>query len=164
VPRFEIELAGEQAPYPSPLRVRRAGGIGRPPADYCFDPRVDAWVAALESMDDDGRRASLAYVAGQQVDIPHAELNEALRRALVVRAVGGSPQRELHLDEDAVVRLADELDGAERRAALRSGLESLRVHVQARPAAEAALDALLADGDLAWRCFAAAHVAAVIAS
>src|SRR5205814_3000576 len=56
-----------------------------------------SWVAALDSMDDDGRRASLAFVAGQQVDIPVAELNEALRRALVVRAVGGSPQRELSL-------------------------------------------------------------------
>ena len=152
--------AGEQAPYPSPLRVRRAGGLGRSPADYCFDPRVDAWVAALEAMDDDGRRASLAYVAGQQVDIPEGALNEALRRALVVRAVGGSPQRELRLDEEAVVRLADELDGAERRAALRSGLESLRIHVRTGSDAEAALDELLADCDLAWRCFAAAHVAA----
>jgi hypothetical protein len=115
-------------------------------------------------MDDDGRRASLAYVAGEHVEIPESELNEALRRALVVRAVGGSPQRELGLDEEAVLRLADELDGAERRAALRSGLESLRVHIRAGTAAEAALDALLADGDLAWRCFAAAHVAAELAS
>jgi hypothetical protein len=121
---------------------------------------VEAWVAGLESMDDEGRRTSLAYVAGQQVDIPEDVLNEALRRALVVRAVGGSPQRELSLDEEAVVRFAGELDGAERRAALRSGLESLRVHVQAGSAGEAALDELLADGDLAWRCFAAAHVAA----
>jgi hypothetical protein len=124
---------------------------------------VDAWAAALESMDDDGRRASLAYVAGQQVEIPEGELNEALRRALVVRAVGGSPQRELVLEEEAVLRLADELDEVERRAALRNGLESLRVHVQARPAAETALDALLADGDLAWRCFAAANIAAELA-
>jgi hypothetical protein len=111
-------------------------------------------------MDTEGRRASLAYVAGQQVEIPESEVNEALRRALVVRAVGGSPQRELQLEEEAVLRLAAELDGAERREALRSGLESLRVHVRARPVAEAALDALLADGDLAWRCFAAAHIAA----
>jgi hypothetical protein len=125
---------------------------------------VEAWVAALESMDDDGRRASLAYVAGQQVDIPEGELNEALRRAVVVRAVGGSPQRDLRLDDEAVLRLADELDGNDRRSALRSGLESLRVHVQARPAAEAALDALLAEDDLAWRCFAAAHLAAELVS
>ena len=105
------------------------------------------------------RRAALAYVAGQAVEIPEDELNEAVRRALVVRAVGGSPQRELSLAEEAVVRLAEELDGAERRRALEQGLESLRVHVRERPAVTASLDQLLADSDLAWRCFAAAQVA-----
>ncbi len=113
-------------------------------------------------MDDAGRRASLAYVAGQQVEIPEEELNEALRRALVVRAVGGNPQRELSLEEDAVVRLATELDATERRAALQQALEALRDHVHGGPAA-ASLDELLADGDLAWRCFAAAQVAAELA-
>jgi len=121
---------------------------------------MEAWVAGLEAMDDDGRRVSLAYVAGQNVEIPDDDLNEALRRALVVRAVGGSPQRELSLEEDAVVRLADELDGTERRRALQRSLESLREHVHDRPAAAASLDELLADADLAWRCFAAAQVAA----
>jgi len=121
---------------------------------------MEAWVAGLEAMDDDGRRVSLAYVAGQNVEIPDDDLNEALRRALVVRAVGGSPQRELSLEEDAVVRLADELDGTERRRALQRSLESLREHVHDRPAAAASLDELLADDDLAWRCFAAAQVAA----
>ena len=58
---------------------------------------------------------SLAWGAGRALPIPEEELNEALRRALVVRAVGGSPQREVTLDEDAVVRLAEELDSAERR-------------------------------------------------
>jgi beta-glucosidase-like glycosyl hydrolase len=115
-------------------------------------------------MDDDGRRASLAYIAGQQVEIPEDELNEALRRALVVRAVGGNPQRELSLEEEAVVRCAEELDGAERRRALRQALESLRVDVQELSPGAAALDELLADDDLAWRCFAAAHLAAEIAN
>ena len=124
---------------------------------------MEAWIAALETMDDEGRRASLAYVAGKQVEIPDDELNEALRRALVVRAVGGNPQRELRLDEEAVVRLADELDGVERRAALRRGLEPLRGLVAAGPAA-AELDELLANTALAWRCFAAAHLAAEIAN
>jgi hypothetical protein len=124
---------------------------------------MDDWVTGLDAMDADGRRASLAYVAGQQVAIPQDELNEALRRAVVVRAVGGSPQRELSLDESAVVRCAVELDGIERRRALQHGLESLRVELEGRPAAAAALNELLADGDLAWRCFAAAHVAAELA-
>jgi hypothetical protein len=123
---------------------------------------MEAWVAALEAMDAEGRRASIAYVAGQQVEIPEGELNEALRRALVVRAVGGNPQRELRLEEDAVVRLAEELDGAERREALRRALEPLRELVEAGPAATE-LDALLADTDLAWRCFAAAQLAAELA-
>jgi hypothetical protein len=125
---------------------------------------MEAWLGALEAMDDDGRRASLAYVAGQQVEIPEGELNEALRRALVVRAVGGNPQRELSLEEEAVVRCAEELDGAGRRRALRQALESLRVHVQNLPPAADSLDELLEDGDLAWRCFAAAHLAAEIAN
>src|ERR1051326_8695175 len=107
---------------------RTAGGLG----NTCFDPRVEAWVAAREWMDEDGRRASLAYVAGQHVDIPEAELNESLRRAVVVRAVGGTPQRELALDEVAVVRLADELDAPERRAELRRGLDALRAEVAAQ--------------------------------
>ena len=120
---------------------------------------MEAWVAGLEAMDDDGRRAALAYVAGQQVEIPEDDLNEALRRALVVRAVGGNPQRELSLEEEAVVRLAEELDGTERRRTLQQALESLRVHVLELPAAAALLDQLLADGDLSWRCFAAAQLA-----
>ncbi len=120
---------------------------------------MDAWVAGLEDMDNDARRAALAYVAGGEVEIPEDELNEATRRALVVRAVGGSPQRELRLNEEAVVRLAEELDGAGRRRELEEGLAALRVHVRERPAVAAALDELLADSDLAWRCFAAAQVA-----
>jgi hypothetical protein len=93
--------------------------------------------------------------------IPEDELNEALRRALVVRAVGGSPQREVTLEEEAVLRLADELDGRERRAALSRGLETLRARVESSAAAET-LDVLLADGDLAWRCFAAGRLAAEV--
>jgi hypothetical protein len=120
---------------------------------------VQEWVATLEDMEGDARRASLAYVAGLQVNIPEEELNEALRRALVVRAVGGNPQRELRLDEEAVTRCAAELDGAERRQALQQALEALRVDVEGRPAADS-LEELLADGDLAWRCFAAANLAA----
>jgi hypothetical protein len=114
-------------------------------------------------MDADGRRASLAYVAGREVEIPEDELNEALRRAVVVRAVAGSPQRELALDEAAVVRFAEEVDRAERRRALHSALESLRAHVAERSLAAASLEELLADGELAWRCFAAAQVAAELA-
>jgi hypothetical protein len=120
---------------------------------------MQEWVSTLEDMEGDARRAARAYVAGLQGDIPEEELNEALRRALVVRAIGGNPQRELRLDEEAVTRLAEELDRVERRRALHEALDALRVHVRDHPAAES-LEELLADGDLAWRCFAAAQVAA----
>ncbi len=117
------------------------------------------WLDLLETFGEVDRCVSVVWVAGRDVAIPEDELNEALRRALVIRAVGGAPDRELTLEDESVVRLAAELDGAEPRAALRRGLESLRGVLAARPAAAATLDVLLADGDLAWRCFAAGHVA-----
>ena len=83
--------------------------------------------------------------------MPEDERNEALRRALVVRAVGGDPTRDLELDEPAVTRLAEELDAPERREALLAALRTIP---------HAAVDALAADPDLAWRCYAAALIAA----
>jgi hypothetical protein len=79
----------------------------------------------------------------------------------VVRAVEGSPQREVTLEEDAVLRLAEELDSAERRAALLRELASLRDSLG--PDAAAALETLLVDDGFAWRCFAAGLLAAELA-
>jgi hypothetical protein len=124
---------------------------------------MDAWVESLDSMEPDVRLVAVAHAAGQKVEIPCAESNEALRRALVVRAVGGSPVRDLELGEEAVARLAAELDDADRRRALRAGLDSLRAALETRPAGAASLDALLADDDLAWRCFAAGRLAQELA-
>ena len=76
---------------------------------------VDDWLDTLEAMQDDERWASLAYVAGQQVELDSDELNGALRRAILLLATGGDPQRELALDSRAVVALADELDAETRR-------------------------------------------------
>ena len=88
-------------------------------------------------------------------------MNEALRRALVVRAVGGNPQREVSLEEDAVVRLADELDLPARRGELMRSLQSLRA--TAGPNASGSIDALVADATFTWRCFAAGCLAAELA-
>jgi hypothetical protein len=104
---------------------------------------------------------SLAWGAGRAVAIPEDELNEALRRALVVRAVGGSPQREVTLDEDAVVRLAQELNSSERRSDMIRSLQSLRA--DAGPNASGSIDALVADASFTWRCFAAGCLAAELA-
>ena len=93
--------------------------------------------------------------------IPEDELNEALRRALVVRAVEGSPQREVTLEEDAVLRLAAELDAPERRTAIVRELSSLREALGRR--GSASLETLVADDVFAWRCFAAGLLAAELA-
>ena len=123
---------------------------------------MEAWVEGLDALAGDALLVSLAWVAGREVPISDERANEALRRALVVRAVGGDPTRELTLGEEAVSRLAAELDGAEARAALRDGLETLRPLVEGRAAA-AAVETLLADDALAWRCFAASLLAAELA-
>jgi len=93
------------------------------------------------------------------VEIPEEELNEALRRALVVRAVEGSPQREVGLEEDAVARLAAELASGARRESLIVSVDALR-DGGLGPKALVSADVLLADVDLAWRCFAAGELAA----
>jgi hypothetical protein len=121
---------------------------------------LGAWLDLLDGLDEVERCVSAAWVGGRAVEIPEEETNEALRRALVVRAVEGSPQREVTLDEDAVARLADELDSAARREALLLALETLREQGADTPAASAAIDALLADDGFAWRCFAAGLLAA----
>src|SRR5207244_12340519 len=54
---------------------------------------VDDWLDTLEAMQDDERWASLAYVAGQQVELDSDELNGALRRGMLLLATGGDPQR-----------------------------------------------------------------------
>jgi hypothetical protein len=117
------------------------------------------WLDLLEELGEVERCVSIAWAAGAAVAIPDDELNEALRRALVVRAVGGSPQREVALDEDAVARLADELESPARRQELLVSIDALRSGSLGPRALEAA-DALLGDVDLAWRCFAAGQLAA----
>ncbi|MHB8641529.1 MAG: hypothetical protein ACYDA3_01370 [Gaiellaceae bacterium] len=124
---------------------------------------MEEWLDGLETMSDEARWTSLAFVAGQSVEIPEDELNEALRRALVVRAVGGDPTRELELGETSVTRLADEVAADERRAQLQSALAELRPRGAGRPAVAEAIVVLLADAELAWRCYAAALIAGELA-
>ena len=59
---------------------------------------MEDWLDALEAMDDDERWTSLAYVAGQRLELDPDELNGPLRRAVLLLAAGGDPQRELRLD------------------------------------------------------------------
>jgi hypothetical protein len=124
---------------------------------------MDQWFDVLADMGEQERWVSLAYVAGQSVEIDEDELHGALRRAMLLRATGGDPHRELELDEPSVMRFAEELDTPQRREELQLGLASIRDTGEGRPHVGEAIVALLANPELSWRCFAAARVAAELA-
>ena len=113
----------------------------------------------LDTLGEVERWVSICFVAGRAVTIDPDELNSALRRAVVVRAVGGDPHRELTIDEDAVVRLAEELDATERREQLQLGLAALRDLGRGRPEVEETIVTLIAAPDLSWRAFCAGLLA-----
>ena len=102
---------------------------------------------------------ALAYLAGQDIAVDEDELRGGLRRAELLLATGGDPRRELELDGRAVESLAADLDGPAARAELRAGLARLLDEAQGLPTTTNALSVLLADAELAWRCFACALLA-----
>lgn len=131
------------------------GAAGLPGVPHLYSiPSVrtdsEQWLGLLDSFGEVERWTALAFVAGRAVELPDDERNEAVRRAVVVRAVGGDPSRELDLEETAVTRLAEELDAPERREQLQLALAQIP---------HPAVGALLDDPELAWRCFAAALIA-----
>lgn len=105
--------------------------------------------------------AALAFVAGQLLALDQTELSAARRRAMFVLAAGGDPHRELNPDSPAVASLARDLDSPELRADLARTLGALSD--AARPATTAAIDALVADDDLALRTLATALLAEELA-
>ncbi len=145
----------------SPEGVAAARLAERPPPDFIRG--VEEWLDTLAAMSDNERWTSLVYVAGRELELPEDAVNEAVRRAVVVRAVGGDPQRELELDETAVARLADELDSDERRERLQLAIASLRSYGDGRPVVANAIAELLANPELAWRCYAAGLLAQALA-
>jgi hypothetical protein len=108
--------------------------------------------------------AVLAYLAGQTVELPAGELNEARRRTLLLLAAGGDPHRELGIDDRAVKSLATELLTEERRAGLGAGLDDLALRARELPRVREAVLRLVSDLDLAWRLFALTLVAEELAS
>jgi hypothetical protein len=96
----------------------------------------------------------LAYVAGQKVVIPQAELNETRRRALLLLAAGGDPHRELGVDDRAVKAIAVDLFSEERRAKLGTGIDELVLLARDLPRTRDAALYLAGDLDLAWRLYA----------
>ena len=97
----------------------------------------------------------IAWIAGAAIPFDPAELHGARRRSLLLLAAGGDPHRALEQDDRAVTALAAELDRPERREVLAFGLAELRGEAEGLPVSSAAVEALLADGDLAWHALAA---------
>jgi hypothetical protein len=97
----------------------------------------------------------LAWIAGRSLELDEAEVKGAVRRAVLLLATGGDPQREPDLEGRAVTALAADLDRPERREALADALADLRPYAGGLPQVEALVDELLLDADLAWRALAA---------
>ena len=101
----------------------------------------------------------VAYLAGQRVQLPEPELNEARRRAMLLLAAGGDPRRELGVDDRAVKALAVDLWKEERGRDLAAGLDALALRARELPRARDAVLYLVRDLDLAWRLFALGLIA-----
>lgn len=124
---------------------------------------VREWLAGLEQQLAQGpvpeRWTMLAYVAGREIALGEEELNEAIRRAVLLLAAGGDPNRGLELDGRAVTALAEDLDEEDRREQLLRGVDELIGLAERLPKVRAALFDLAAAPDVAWRSFACALLA-----
>jgi hypothetical protein len=99
----------------------------------------------------------LCWLVRDEIAITEDELNAARRRAMFVLAAGGDPHRELEPDSIAAERLAAELDTPPRREELAAALAELPA--DGLPVVAAAVEALRAEPELAWRSFALALLA-----
>lgn len=125
------------------------------------------WLAQLErSLAEDHESEALpialvvlASVAGADVGVGEDERRGAGRRALLLLAAGGDPERGLDLDGRAVTSLAEELRTVDRQLALEDGLRELRTRATGLPHVTEALRALVDAPEVAWRAYAAALLA-----
>ncbi len=104
----------------------------------------------------------IAYLAGRQVEIPDDELAGALRRALLLRATGGDPHRELSIDDRAVKAVATDLHTEARQRRLAGAIDDLARAARELPRVRGAVLFLAADVDLAWRLYAQGLLVEVI--
>jgi hypothetical protein len=105
----------------------------------------------------------LASVAGHEVDVPDDEAHGAGRRALLLLAGGGDPDRGLDLNGRAVSALADDLRTVDRQLALERGLDGLKAQAKGLPHVSEVLAALRATPDVAWRAYACSLLAEQLA-
>ena len=101
----------------------------------------------------------LAAVAGEDVRVAEDELHGASRRALLLLAAGGDPERGLDLDGRAVTGLAEDLRTVDRQLALERGLDDLKAQAKGLPHVTEALVAMRATPDVAWRAYACSVLA-----
>jgi hypothetical protein len=122
-----------------------------------------SWLPLLEHASGEDRWTLLCFLAGRRVVLEAGELHGVLRRAELLLAAGGDPRRPLELRGRAVTAVAADLDAPAARDQLRAGLETLLEEAAGSPA-EIEVQRLLADGDLAWQCFACALLAEALAA
>ena len=125
------------------------------------------WLADLERTLAEGDEDSLAItlvvlasVAGREVPLDGDERDGAVRRALLLLAAGGDPNRGLDLNGRAVGALAKDLDDPDRREILVSALAGFVTDAQGLPHVSEALRGLLDAPEIAWRAYACALLAA----
>jgi hypothetical protein len=125
-----------------------------------------AWLLELErklAHDDSDELATalvvLAAVAGGRVTLDADEAHGAARRALLLLAAGGDPERGLDLHGRTVTALADDLRTVDRQLALEDGLRDLRTRAAGLAHVSEAVHALQEAPDVAWRAYAASLLA-----
>ena len=101
----------------------------------------------------------LASVAGARVALDEDETHAASRRAVLLLAAGGDPERGLDLHGRAVTALADDLRTVDRQLALEQGVLALRAQATGLPHVSEAVHALIDTPDVAWRAYACSVLA-----
>jgi hypothetical protein len=107
---------------------------------------------------------SLAWLAGQDVELDPDEVKATVRRAELLLAAGGDPRRELELAGRAVTSIAEDLDEPEARDQLEDSLARLAAASEGLSAVSGGLAQLRAQPDLAWQSYACALLAEAIAT
>jgi hypothetical protein len=110
--------------------------------------------ASLADADEGAALAPLAYLAARGLELDEAEVHAACRRAVLLLAAGGDPHRELEPDARPVRAVAADLDTPLRRTQLTAALMALHEASAGLARVRAALGALLADDEAAWRTLA----------
>jgi hypothetical protein len=111
------------------------------------------------TMEGEGLLVTLAWLAGQGVQLDEDEVRGALRRAELLLATGGDPRRELELHGRAVTTVAQDLEDESARAELLHGLGTVRAEAEGLPSVAESLRLLAADPALAWQAYACALLA-----